>query len=240
MLPPLTLSGWHRYDVVSKRLAALPVRSILEIGPGLAGFGARLAAEYDYVGAEVDAESAEIARERLSQTGRGRIVTGTAADVGDQFDAVCAFEVLEHIEDDGAALAEWREQIRPGGWLVLSVPAWQDRWGAHDEHAGHFRRYERKNLESLVSGAGFSEVEVVGYGFPLLSALHPLWNALSARAGRDGSLEERTRASGRFRQPPPWSGVVTQLVAFPFVGLQRVFIDSDHGTGFVVFAQRPA
>jgi SAM-dependent methyltransferase len=238
VLPPLTLSGWHRYDLVRKRLAALPVSSILEIGPGMGGFGARFALDHDYVGAEVDAESAEIARERLAQVGRGRIVTGTAADVGERFDVVCAFEVLEHVEDDAAALVEWREQIGPGGWLVLSVPAWQHRWGAHDEHAGHFRRYEREGLSSLVSRAGFSDVEVLGYGFPLLSALHPLWNALSARAGREDTIEERTHASGRFRQPPSWTGVVTQLVAAPFVRLQRLFTDTDHGTGFVVFGQR--
>jgi SAM-dependent methyltransferase len=234
----LTLSGWHRYDLVRSRITKLPVRSILEIGPGLGGFGARLVADYDYVGAEVDAESARIARERLAGVGRGRIVTGTAADVGEQFDLVCAFEVLEHVQDDTAALAEWREQIRPGGWLALSVPAWQHRWGAHDERAGHFRRYDRGKLVSLVSRAGFANVEVLGYGFPLLSALHPLWNALSARGRTEATLEERTHASGRFRQPPAWAGTVTQVVALPFVRLQRLFVDSDHGTGFVVFAQR--
>jgi SAM-dependent methyltransferase len=236
--PPLTLSGWHRYDIVRNRLAALPVRSILEIGPGLGGVGARLAVDHYYVGAEVDPESARIASERVARAGRGRIVTGTAADTREQFDLVCAFEVLEHVEDDAAALVEWRAQITSGGWLVLSVPAWQRRWGAHDEHAGHFRRYEREELASLVSRAGFSEVEVLEYGFPLLSALHPLWNALSGRAGREDSLEARTHSSGRYRQPPPWAAIITQFVALPFVRLQRLFIDSDHGTGFVVFAQR--
>jgi SAM-dependent methyltransferase len=204
----------------------------------LGGFGARLAADYHYVGVEVDPESARIARERLARCGRGDIVTGIAADLGECFDVVCAFEVLEHVEDDAAAVREWREQVGPGGWFVLSVPAWQHRWGAHDEKAGHFRRYDRDGLASLVSQAGFSEVAVLCYGFPLLSALHPLWNSLSARARAEGSLEERTHASGRFRQPPAWAGVFTQIVAFPFVRLQRFVVDSDHGTGFVVFAQR--
>jgi SAM-dependent methyltransferase len=238
VLPPLTLSGWHRYDLVRNRLAKWSVSSILEIGPGLGGIGARFAVDYEYVGAEVDPASAEIARERLAQARGGRIVTGTAKDVGRQFDVVCAFEVLEHVEDDEVALTEWREQVRPGGWLVLSVPAWQHRWGAHDEHAGHFRRYDRESLEALVARTGFSDVDVVCYGFPLLSALHPLWNALSARARREDTLEERTHASGRFRQPPRWAGTLTHVVAAPFIRLQRLFVDSDHGTGFVVFAQR--
>lgn len=238
MLPPLTLSGWHRYHLIKNRLGSLSVRSILEIGPGLGGVGARLASDYEYVGAELDAESARIARDRLSQLGRGQIVTGTAAEVGQRFDVVCAFEVLEHVEDDAAALVEWRQQIEPGGWLALSVPAWRDRWGAHDERAGHFRRYERAELVSLVSQAGFTNVEVHEYGFPLLTALHPIWNILSARGISEATLEARTRASGRFRQPPAWTGALTQAFAFPFVRLQRAFGNSGHGTGFVVFAQR--
>lgn len=238
MLPPLTLSGWHRYDLIRSHMKALAVRSVLEIGPGLGGLGARLAADYDYVGVEVDAESAQMARDNLRQLGRGRIATGTPETIGERFDVVCAFEVLEHVEDDAAALAQWRNQINPLGWLALSVPAWPHRWGAHDERAGHFRRYERGGLAALVRGAGFTNVVVLGYGFPLLTAMHPFWDRLSARGLSEETLEERTHASGRFRQPPTWAGAITQLVAFPFVRLQRFFIDSDQGTGFVVFAQR--
>lgn len=59
---------------------------------------------------------------------------------------VCAFEVLEHIEDDKEALAERVTDVRPGGQLVLSVPAFQERFEPMDRHAGHFRRYSPEEL----------------------------------------------------------------------------------------------
>jgi len=238
MLPPLTVGGSLRYDIVRRHLRDLPIRTVLEIGPGMGALATRLARRYEYVGVELDAESARIAGNRLAKVGRGRIVNGTVAGVAETFDLVCAFEVLEHIEDDAAALREWRERIRPRGRLVVSVPAYQSRWGALDDHAGHFRRYERPQMLSLLNDTGFDTAEVVSYGFPLLTSLQPVWNALSARAGALPTLDARTRASGRFLQPPALTGYAREAVALPFAWLQRPFFESDRGIGFVVFAQR--
>ena len=74
--------------------------------------------------------------------------------------------------------------------------------------------------------------------FPLLTSLQPAWDALSARAAKAPTLQERTEASGRFRQPPAWSGYVTQVVSLPFAFLQRPFASTRLGTGFVAFARR--
>jgi SAM-dependent methyltransferase len=238
VLPPLTVSGWLRYDLVRRWLQSRSISSVLEIGPGMGALGVRLALRYEYVGVELDGKSARIAAERLAQIGRGRVVVGTPDVLVERFDLVCAFEVLEHIEDDAAALRDWRERIRPGGWLALSVPGWQHRWGAHDVRAGHYRRYERDQMLALLSDAGFVAGHVLSYGFPLLTSFHPLWNALSARAEKEASLEARTQASGRFRQPPAWLGHATRLVAAPFAILQRPFVDSQLGTGLVALAQR--
>jgi SAM-dependent methyltransferase len=238
MLPPLTLSGWLRYDVIRRLLRSLPIKSILEIGPGVGALGVRLATAYEYVGVELDEESARLARERLTAAGAGRIVHGTPADLDERFDLVCAFEVLEHITDDEAALELWAERVEPGRWLALSVPAGVDRWGAHDEHAGHIRRYEREQLHELLQSAGLSGARIDCYGFPVLSAIHPIWNALSARATLAPTLEARTRASGRFRQPPAWLGAAIRLAALPLAVAQRPFLSTNLGTGYVVLAQR--
>ena len=236
--PPLTISGWLRYEIVRRRLRLLGTRSILEIGPGVGGVAVRLARDYDYVGVEIDPESAGIVRQRLARAGRGRVVTGRPAEVEGVFDLVCAFEVLEHIEDHLGALRDWRDRIRTGGWLALSVPAGQARWGDHDVRAGHFRRYERESMLTLLGEAGYDRPEVISYGFPLLTSLQPAWDALSARAAKAPTLQERTEASGRFRQPPAWSGYVTQVVSLPFAFLQRPFASTRLGTGFVAFARR--
>src|SRR5689334_16378487 len=136
MNPPLTISGWLRYDVVRRVLRERSVRTVLEIGPGIGALGVRLARSYEYVGAELDEASAKIAAAQLAAVGRGQIVVGGPESVSGTFDAVCAFEVLEHIEDDRGALAAWREKVKPTGVLVLSVPAWPERWGGHDVRVG--------------------------------------------------------------------------------------------------------
>src|SRR3546814_6549126 len=61
-----------------------------------------------------------------------------------------AFEVLEHIEDDHAALRQWLGWLKPGGILLMSVPAHPSQWNAADVWAGHFRRYRKRELLGLV------------------------------------------------------------------------------------------
>ena len=79
--------------------------------------------------------------------------------------------MLEHIEDDEAALTRWLRPLRPGGWVLVSVPHGRDRFGPQDERVGHHRRYDRADLESLLARAGLGELTVVSYGFPLGNAL---------------------------------------------------------------------
>ena len=73
-------------------------------------------------------------------------------------DTIVCCNVLEHIEDDRATLADLRTLLVPGGRLVLLVPALQKLFGTLDEHLGHFRRYEKAELEEKLASAGF-EIE---------------------------------------------------------------------------------
>ena len=120
---------------------------MLEVGCGQGAVGARIAARADYVGVEPDAQSCAVARSG-SSPGAASVVHGTDADVepGRTFDLVCAFEVLEHIEDDVGALRAWADPVGPGGHLLLSVPAGPERFGPMDELVGHFRRYDEEDL----------------------------------------------------------------------------------------------
>jgi SAM-dependent methyltransferase len=71
-------------------------------------------------------------------------------------DVVLAFDVLEHIDDDSAALAEMWRVLRPSGSLLLAVPADMRLWSDHDLSVGHVRRYSRAGLVSAVEAAGFT------------------------------------------------------------------------------------
>ena len=239
--PPFTLNAWLRYDLTERTLAGLDgIESILEIGAGRGALGARLATRYRYVGVEPDELSCEAAKEALGRLGSGEMVCGdvSALPAGAVFDAVCAFEVLEHIEDDGAALRSWRERLRPGGSLLMSVPLYQRRFAAADRFVGHFRRYDPEPLGELLEAAGFTEVKLQTFGFPLGHLLERARNLLARVAKPDEGQAERTGASGRRFQPSGRQGLATQALSAPFRVLQRPFYDTRLGAGLFAVARR--
>lgn len=82
------------------------------------------------------------------------------------FDGAVCGEVLEHVDDDGAAVAGIARVLRPGGLLVATVPAGQARYGWLDRWAGHARRYELAELRALVEAHGFEVLRLHHWGFP--------------------------------------------------------------------------
>ena len=243
MAPALSLHAWLRYDAILRLLRrATDVGSVLEIGAGQGAVGVMLARRYAYTGIEPDPRSFAAARARFDAAGVQEIVQGdlSALASGRVFDLVCAFEVLEHIEDDAGAVADWIAWIRPGGWFLVSVPAGRDRFGAADRKAGHFRRYGRDDISSLLAAAGLVDISVVTYGFPAGYVLEAGRNVLARRLETAGSMSDRTAASGRWLQPPDWAAQATRVSAAPLRLAQRPFGGSRLGTGLVALARRPA
>jgi glycosyltransferase involved in cell wall biosynthesis/SAM-dependent methyltransferase len=239
VVAPLTPNASLRYDLVQRMLPA-GVTDVLEVGCGQGAAGARLAQRYRYLGVEPDRESWEVARRRIAAVGRGEVRNVTVDALGDErFDLVCAFEVLEHIEDDAAAVKEWASRLRAGGWLLLSVPAYQRRYGPADELVGHFRRYDPDALVTLLGSCGFGETEVRHYGFPLGYALEAGRNMIGRRrlaAAGSQSVAERTAGSGRLLQPASSArAVATRWGTVPFRAMQRAFPGT--GPGIVVLAR---
>jgi SAM-dependent methyltransferase len=242
-MPVLSTNAWLRFDAIRASVRRAQPRTVLEIGAGEGGLGAWLARYYTYTGIEPDADSRVTADARLAAVGRGRVVDTLPARDEEQFDLVCAFEVLEHIVDDAGALAQWRDYVGPDGWLLLSVPAHADQFGPHDELAGHIRRYERAELTDRLQDAGFQVVELRSCGAGLGSLLQRVRDALARRsaqrAAKAGTLEERTSASGRYIQPHArLAAIACAAVALPGRIAQRPFASTDVGTGFVVLARR--
>ena len=241
-LPPLTPRAWLRWDVVSRLLDGVPTATVLEIGCGQGAMGARLARRGRYLGVEPDAASGAVAEARVTAAG-GSVLHGdhTAVPAGSAYDLVCAFEVLEHIKDDAAALADWVGLVRPGGRLLLSVPAFGARYGPTDEQIGHYRRYEPDELGARLGEAGLVDARVVVYGWPLGQAMEAVRNRVDRRrlvAAAHLSPEERTAASGRTFQPPNAAvGAAVRLATTPFRYLQR--LRPAAGIGLVALATRP-
>jgi SAM-dependent methyltransferase len=239
--PPLALNAWLRYDLIRRALADVPPgAAVLEIGAGQGAVGARLARRYHYTGLEPDPASARIARRRIEAEG-GRLleVTSDALHGGELFRVVCAFEVLEHLEDDAEAVRSWVRHLAPGGMLLLSVPAFPSRFSAWDVAAGHFRRYDPDLLCELLTKASLAEIQVWVMGFPFGVVLESGRNLVATLRPKTGTMAARTLASGRLLQPPAALGWATQAVTWPFRWLQRPFIHSRLGTGLVARATKP-
>lgn len=122
--------------------------------------------------------------QRLAAEAPGvRTVLGSAERLGlrdGSFDGALALDMLEHV-DDQAAMGELFRILRPGGRLVLTVPALPWLWSYRDVAAGHKRRYMRETLRALLDDAGFTVEEMGFYNFLLLPVA-----AASRVAGRLG------------------------------------------------------
>jgi SAM-dependent methyltransferase len=233
---PLSLSAWLRFDAV-ERLLPQGVRRVLEIGAGLGSAGALLAERFEYVGLEPDPVSYQVAVDRVGRAGTVLTETAEEFESSEPFDLVCAFEVLEHCEDDHAALSGWLRHVRPGGYAMVSVPLGRDRFGPWDRKAGHYRRYDRADVIGVFESAGLESVEVVAYGFPLGSATAAVRDVVARTERRSATFEERTASSGRQLQPPDWAGGVTRVVSAPFRLLQRPFSGTSLGPGIVALGR---
>jgi SAM-dependent methyltransferase len=170
-----------------------PARPVLDLGAGT-GFHARALREQGFD--VICVEPHPVLRARMERDGI-TVVTAAAECEPQTFGTAYSFNVLEHIEDDIAALRDLHARLGPGGKLVLYVPAFAVLYSEMDRRVGHHRRYRREGLEELVRSADFrvlrSEyVDSVGFAASLAYRL----------LRRDGNITTR-------------SVVIYDRVAFP-------------------------
>jgi SAM-dependent methyltransferase len=150
------------------RLPLAPGGRVLDAG---CGSGRTLEELVDYgevSGLELNAEAAELARGR----DLGEVVVGRLEELPwaeETFDLITCLDVIEHVPDDVAALVELRRVCRPGGWLLVTVPAYQFLWSRHDEANHHYRRYARPSLQRAAGAAGWTVERVSAFNSVLLA-----------------------------------------------------------------------
>jgi SAM-dependent methyltransferase len=192
---------WYRgrREVIAEALARLdlpPAPEILDAGCG----SGRNMVELARVGAVTGVELADASAQRARQRNVGSVVQGSVTDLpfeDDSFDLAVCLDVIEHLDDDRAALRELRRVIRPGGKLLVTVPAYQWLWSEHDEVNHHRRRYTKRTLLTAVSDSGW-DVESTTYFNSLLLPLAIAYRSLSrVLRSRDEPASDLGRTPGR-------------------------------------------
>lgn len=237
-----------RRDRVLRLLRRKKPKNLLEIGCGV---GALL---YDLNLLGISCTALEGSHNALSKaasvnTKKVDFYRAPLNDWKSKYDCVCAFEVLEHIEDDFSALKEWVSWLDENGILVLSVPAHENKWSATDDWAGHVRRYEKSGLIDLMTRVGLSVEHFECYGFPLANFLDPIRSRMHSRAlkrrlasGLTGRATHNelsgVERGAEARMYPLLKSFIGKAVMRCAYWLQSMTSSKDWGNGYLLVAKK--
>ena len=145
------------------------------------------------------------------------------------FDLVAALDVLEHVEDDESALRALVEMARPGGSVIVTVPAIRMLWGSHDRRLHHVRRYDRARLRRIVVASG-AVIEHETYCNTILAPIAIALRLAERLTGREVGDQERI--------PPPW---VNRVLAWTFSAERLVVgrVSIPFGLSLAMVLRRP-
>jgi SAM-dependent methyltransferase len=190
--------GQHWWFVARKKILAdqiatlrlAPDARLLEAGCGPGGNLKMLGRFGKLTAFELDQGARQIASERSGiDVAPGALPDQVGYEPG-SFDLIAAFDVIEHIEQDSEATKVLATLLRPGGHLIITVPAYQWLWSKHDARHHHWRRYTRPEIHRLVEEAGLT-VEKCSHFNTLLFPLVILVRFVKNLLGRADSPDDR-------------------------------------------------
>ena len=177
-------------DLIGREIVPPRSARVLEIGCGT-GHNFEMLRHFGHIDAlEVDDAARDLASLRLgAEVGSAPLPALTGVESG-AYDLVALLDVLEHIDGDRAALESIAAKLAPGGRILVTVPAYQWMWSAHDVAHHHKRRYSKRSLRNVAAAAGL-RVDRIGYFnsllFPVAAAAR-LLGKLTGRTSSDDTL----------------------------------------------------
>jgi SAM-dependent methyltransferase len=197
---------WYRgrRRIIRSELDRLPLPSralVLDAGCGSGRTLDELTRYGEVHGIELDPEAAGTARRR----GVGEVVIGRLEELpwdDATFDLITCLDVIEHTPDDRLTLRELRRVCKPGGWLLVTVPAYQALWSNHDHANHHVRRYGRRTLTAAALDSGWLLRRMTSFNSLLLAP------AAAVRLAQ--RRVPRSEYTPEIRLGPPWLNAVLE------------------------------
>jgi 2-polyprenyl-3-methyl-5-hydroxy-6-metoxy-1,4-benzoquinol methylase len=173
-------------DLIRRRIDLPNDAKILEIGCGT-GHNLEMLGRFGTVDAiEIDDEARSIATRRLGRPVMKAPLPRLTGVAERAYDLIAILDVLEHVEGDRAALAAMATKLKPGGRILITVPAHPWMWSAHDVVNHHQRRYTRRTLRAAVDSAGL-RLEMLSWFNSLLFPLAAAARVAGRLTGREDS-----------------------------------------------------
>lgn len=226
------------------RAKKMKARTFCEIGSGNGNFSnALLSTGMSGMGFDLNSEACENNRELNKQyitEGKYQVINSDflTYDLKEKFDYIFSSMVIEHL-DEGSVNSYFetcKKRLAPNGTITVMVPSSMKYWGIEDEIAGHYKRYEFKDLEAIAVKHGFHIKDLSGLTYPVSNWLFSLSNkVVSKQEGhkKDLSMQEQTVLSGnrgiKYKTVFPWyfKVILNPVTLFPFYVLQRLFKNND-------------
>ena len=180
-------------DLIARRIRLPQDARILEIGCGT-GHNLQMLERFGRAdGIEIDPEARAVAEQRLGRPIGDAPLPELAGVEDGAYDLVAILDVLEHVEADREALESIARKLKPGGRILIAVPAHPWMWSAHDEVNHHKRRYTRRSLRRVIGEAGLRIEMLTWFNsllFPLAAAAR-LAGRLTGNKDSDDKLPAR-------------------------------------------------
>lgn len=197
-------------DLMERVIRPAPAARILEVGCGT-GHNFDMLGRFGTVEAiEIDDGARALAEQRLGRTIMTAPLPALDGVADGTYDVIALLDVLEHISDDVTSLQSLKRKLKPGGKILLTVPANPWMWSAHDLAHHHHRRYTQKSLNGVIARAGLK--------VDLMSHFNSLLFPVAAAARMIGKLVGKTTSDDQMPAAP-----VNALLTGIF-GLERALI----------------
>jgi len=175
-------------SLIDRRVRPPAGARILEVGCGT-GHNLQMLERFGQVDAvEVDRDARTFAEKRLGRKIASARLPALRGIERGAYDLVAALDVVEHIDDDRSTVAALASCLKPGGKLLVTVPAHQWMWSAHDELNHHKRRYSKRALRKLIEESPL-KLDAIGYFNSILFPLAVAARLASKASGKGGGEE---------------------------------------------------